>query len=255
MDNSGEKTLLKNGFNPIKNKRLFEIVADQIREAILYGQYNSGDRLASERELCQSFGVGRPVVREALRALENSGILSIRPGAGGGIFVRKIDSDQIMNSLESIVQLDKITIEQITEARLAIEKSVWALALRRIKPEDILRLEENIAYAKECVINNIPEPRSLGFHIIIAEATGNPLLIMITKALLDVRHKYLSQLGLSLERKKSVLEVHELILKHIKEKNYKQAMKVMEEDITRLLPKQPSGRKPTRTGAKLKTSA
>jgi GntR family transcriptional repressor for pyruvate dehydrogenase complex len=179
-------------------------------------------------------------VREALRALENSGILSIRPGAGGGIFVKKIDSDQILSSLESIVQLDKITIEQITEARLTIEKSVWELALERIQPEDIRRLEENIAYAKECVVKKIPEPRSLGFHIIIAEATRNPLLIMITKALLDVRHKYLSQLGLSLERKKSVLEVHELILKHIKEKNFKQAMKVMEEDINRLLSKQPS---------------
>ncbi len=243
MDISGEKISLKNGFSPIKNKRLFEIVTEKIREAIIVGQYNSGDRLASEKELCQSFGVGRPVIREALRTLENAGTLSIRPGAGGGIFIKKVDSDQLMNSLETIVQLDKITIEQITEARLAIEKGVWALALERIQPEDIKRLEENIAFAKECLVKKIPEPRSLGFHIIIAEATGNPLLIMITKALRDVRHKYLSQLGLSLERKKSVLEVHELILKHIKEKNYKQAMKVMEEDINRLLPKQPSGRK------------
>ncbi len=230
-----DQKFAQNGFNPIKNKRLFEIVADQIREAILYGHYNSGDRLASERDLCQSFKVGRPVIREALRALENSGILSIRPGAGGGIFVKKVDSDHLMHSFETIVQLDKVTIQQIIEARLAIEKSVWALALPRIQSADIQRLEDNIARARECLIKNITEPRSLGFHIIVAEASGNPLLIMIMKALCDVLHKYVAQLGPSLERKRIVLEAHERILKHIKEGNYGQAMALMEQDVSRLV--------------------
>jgi len=161
---SETKSLLKNGFNPIKNMRLFEVVSDQIREAIISGRYNSGDRLSSEKELCQSFKVGRPVIREALRTLENSGMLSVRPGVGGGIFIKKVGSDQLMNSLETIVQLDKITIQQITEARLVIEKSVWSLALERIQPEDIQRLEDNIAHARECLVNKIPEPRSLTFQ-------------------------------------------------------------------------------------------
>jgi len=229
-----KKTSSNNGFNPIRNRRLFEVVADQIREAIIDGPYRSGDRLSSEKELCQSFKVGRPVIREALRVLENSGILSIRPGAGGGIFVRKVGSDPLMNSLETIVQLDRVTIQQITEARLAIEKSVWPLALERIQPADIQRLENNILVARECVTKRIPEPRSLGFHIILAEASRNPLLIMITKALFDILQKYISQLGLSLERKKAVLEYHELILKHIKKGSFKKAMEVMEKDIRKL---------------------
>ena len=228
------KAFLKNSFSPIKNKRLFEIVAEQIREAIIVGHYNSGDRLASEKELCQSFGVGRPVIREALRTLENAGTLSIRPGAGGGIFIKKVDSDQLMNSLETIVQLDKVTIEQITEARLAIEKSVWTLYLKQIQPEDIQRLEDNIAHARECIANNIPEPRNIAFHVILAEVSRNPLLIMMTKALCDILQKYLSQLGISMERKKRVLEVHELILKHIKEGNYREAMEMLEKDVSRL---------------------
>lgn len=150
-----------------------------------------------------------------------------------------------MNSLETIVQVDKVTIQQITEARLAIEKSVWPLALERIQPEDILRLEENIAQARECLVNKIPEPRSLGFHIILAEASRNPLLIMIMKALFDILLKYVMQLGLSMERKKTVLEHHEFILKHIKEGNYKKAMEAMERDVTKLSSEDPFNRKIT----------
>ncbi len=234
------KAVVKNGFNPVKSKRLFEIVADQIREAILAGQYVSGDRLSSEKELCQSFQVGRPVIREALRTLENSGTLTIRPGAGGGIFIKKLDSDQLMNSLETIVQLDRVTIQQITEARLTIEKSVWSLARKRIQPEDIARLEENIALARECLAKKSPEPINLGFHIILAEASGNPLLVMITKALLDVLQKYLSQLGLSLKRKERALEIHALMLDQIKKGHWKEAMAIMEADLTKLAAGQPS---------------
>lgn len=249
-----EKVFAKNGFNPVKNKRLFEIVADQIRNAILAGHYNPGDRLASEKELCQSFKVGRPVIREALRMLENSGTLSIRPGAGGGIFIKKVDSDQLMNSLETIVQLDKVTIQQITEARVAIEKGIWGLALERIQQEDIERLENNIVRARECLVHNVPKPLSLEFHLILAEASRNPLLIMIAKALFDVLQKYLSQLGPSLKRKKRVLEIHESILHSIKAGNFQDAMAIMEEDITKLSVKQPPKRPVPSTKASPKKS-
>lgn len=240
----------KNGFNPIKNRRLFEIVADQIREAILSGHYNAGDRLASEKELCESFQVGRPVIREALRTLENAGTLSIRPGAGGGIFIKKVDSAQLVNSLETIVQLDKVTIGQITEARLAVEKGVWTLALMRMQPEDIERLENNILFARECLVKKIPEPRSLEFHIILAEVSRNPLLIMLTKALFDVLQKYLSQLGLSLERKKKVLEMHEVVLRHIKAGNFREVMELMEADVMKLSAGRPLQRRPLSPAAK-----
>ena len=69
---------------------------------------------------------------------------------------------------------------------VAIEKSVRALALERIQPKDIHRLEENISHAGECLAKKIPEPRSLGFHLILAETSRNPLLIMIAQALFDV---------------------------------------------------------------------
>jgi len=226
----------KNGFTPVKNKRLFEVVAEQIKEAIFTGQYRTGDRLSSEKDLCRSFNVGRPVIREALRTLENSGILTIRPGANGGIFVKKVDSELLMNSLDVFVKFEKVTIEQIIEARLAIEKSVLMLALERIKEDDIKKLEENIALAKDSIETGDPEPRSFDFHIILAEASGNPLLVIIIKALFDVMRNYISQLGFDLERKKRAVQVHEMILRHLKERDYTKVLELMELDITKLTP-------------------
>lgn len=229
-----KKRVLKNGFNPIKNKRLFEVVADKIREEILCGPYKPGDYLASEKELCQSFSVGRPVIREALRMLENSGILAIRPGSGGGIFVKRVGAEQMFNSLEAIIQFDKITVQQITEARLVIEKGVLTLAMERMQAEDIERLEKNISLAKECVVTGSASPKSLEFHIILSEATRNPLLIVITRALFSYLEKHLLQIGPSLERKKQVLAMHELILAHIKKGDGEKAITVLEKDINEL---------------------
>jgi len=226
--------LSKNHFVPIKNRRLFEVVAGQLKNAIFMGQYNSGDRLPSEKELCESFQVGRPVIREALRVLENSGIVFIRPGAGGGIFVKKVDSDHLLNSFETIISLDRLTIQQITEARLVFERAILPLVIERIQPEDIERLQENINLARDGLTKKIPDPRNLEFHILLAEISRNPLLINITRALFEIVRKYLALSELSFERKKHVLEDHELILKLIKEKNYGKLQKLMEKHIKEL---------------------
>ncbi len=196
--------------------------------------------MPSEKELCESFRVGRPVIREALRVLENSGIVSIRPGAGGGIFVKKLDSDHLLDSFEAIIRLDRLTVQQITEARLVFERAVLPLVLERIQPEDIERLQESINLARDGLARKIPDPKNLEFHIILAEISRNPLLINITRALFEIVRKYLARSELSFERKKNVLEDHEMILKLIKGKDYGKLQNFMEKhikELNRLIPK------------------
>jgi DNA-binding FadR family transcriptional regulator len=231
---TGQDSLSKNNFVPIKNRRLFEVVAEHLKDAIFNGQYNSGDRLPSEKALCESFRVGRPVIREALRVLENSGIVSIRPGAGGGIFVKKVDSDHLLDSFETIISLDRLTLQQITEARLVFERAVLPLVLERIQPGDIERLEESINQARDGLTRKIPDPKNLEFHILLSEISRNPLLINITRALFEIVRKHLARSELSFERKKLVLEEHEVILKLIKGKNYGKLQKLMEKHIREL---------------------
>src|SRR5438270_396880 len=69
-----------------RRTRSFDDVLDQLREAILSGRIRPGDRLPGERQLCESFGVGRPTLREALRSLEATGLIEVRPGKGGGSY-------------------------------------------------------------------------------------------------------------------------------------------------------------------------
>ncbi len=231
---AGQTSLSQNRFVPIKNRRLFEVVAGHLKDAIFTGQYKSGDRLPSEKVLCESFRVGRPVIREALRLLENSGIVSIRPGAGGGSFVKKVDSDHLLSSFETIISLDKLTLHQITEARLVFERAILPLVLERIKPADLQRLEESVNLAREGLTRKIPDPKNIEFHILLAEISRNPLLINITRALFEIVRKYLGRVDLDFERKKHVLKDHELILKLIKERNDTKLYRFMEKHIREL---------------------
>ena len=71
-------------FKKIKNRRVFEVIASQVRDAILDGTLKPGEKLPPEVQLAESFGVGRPAVREALRTLEIAGLVTVRHGKEGG---------------------------------------------------------------------------------------------------------------------------------------------------------------------------
>ena len=75
-------------FGPIRNGRIFEEVSFKIKELILNGTINPGDKLPSEAELAQQFGVSRQTIREALRLLELSGFITVQRGAHGGPLIK-----------------------------------------------------------------------------------------------------------------------------------------------------------------------
>ena len=89
-------------FAPIRVARRYEGVVEQIREMILKGKFKPGDKLPSERQLCEEFEVGRPSVREALRALEITGLIEIRHGEGA--FVKDIDFTHVVLSMKEILK-------------------------------------------------------------------------------------------------------------------------------------------------------
>jgi GntR family transcriptional regulator, transcriptional repressor for pyruvate dehydrogenase complex len=99
----------KNSLYPLKRRRLSEEISEQLKGSIFGGEFKPGDKLPYKGELCEIFGVARPVVREALRFLENSGLIQVKPGAGGGAFVKKIGSRTLSNAFEGIIKLEKVT--------------------------------------------------------------------------------------------------------------------------------------------------
>jgi GntR family transcriptional regulator, transcriptional repressor for pyruvate dehydrogenase complex len=214
-------------FIPIRQQRLSEEVYRQLKESILSGRYKPGDRLPSEKSFCEAFGVGRPVIREALRFLENSGLISVRAGAGGGAFVQKIDPSILTNTFEGIVKLDGVSMRELTEARLALEMGALPLVIERIGEDDIKALEENCEEAKESIEKGIRAKRNLAFHVLLVKASGNQLLMKIGEALFDLMDKLLDQYPYSVDRSRVVLKDHRNLIEALKARDVRKVKRMM----------------------------
>jgi GntR family transcriptional regulator, transcriptional repressor for pyruvate dehydrogenase complex len=229
MHSSKEES--KKKFIPIRPQRLLEEVYRQLKEAILEGYYKPGDRLPSEQAFCAAFGVGRPVIREALRFLENSGLITVRAGGRGGAFVQKIDSSILFNTLEGIVRLDGVSMEELHEARLALEMAALPLIMERIGEADIEALEANLHEVRENVKKGIRGKRNLAFHVLLFKASRNQLLIKIGEALFALMDKLLDRYDYSEERSRKVLEEHTALVELLKAGKLKKARQAMEGHI------------------------
>ena len=160
---------------PIKNKRTTEIILEQIKDLIINDQLRPGDRLLTENELAERFQVSRTSVREALSALNLTGILEIRQGEG--IFVKTPLPNTIIEPLSFILLLEKGQLQNILEVRKALEVEAAGLAAERRDEEDLATLKELI----EAMQADLPEAKNsnefdLKFHLTLAKASKNALL-------------------------------------------------------------------------------
>jgi DNA-binding FadR family transcriptional regulator len=182
-------------FEPIPKRRVFEEIADQIKRRIHDGRLEPGDKLPGERDLAVQFGVGRMMVREALRTLEASGFIEIRKGSEGGAFIREFNTSAATRSLTSLFHFGRLTIADLTEARVWLEQVVVEQAARRRTDEDIEALEENIRQSELLVREgHLPRKVNLDFHLLLAVAAKNPLFVILIQSLMDVLKNVLEEL-------------------------------------------------------------
>jgi GntR family transcriptional regulator, transcriptional repressor for pyruvate dehydrogenase complex len=124
-------------FSSARRLRSSDDVVDQLRDVISRGRLVEGDRLPSERELAQAFAVSRSTLREALRMLEAVGVLRIRAGAGGGIFVSEPGQRELARGLEQVLGYGGATTQEVVEYGVSLisETAYWAAV--RATPENI----------------------------------------------------------------------------------------------------------------------
>ena len=139
----------KSHFEPIRSRRTFEEVSNQIKKRIFEGVYQTGEKLPPEAELAAQFNVGRQSVREALRILELSGFITIQKGGGGGAIVKGSISNTISKLFLDAFRLEKTSLEELTIARVEIEKVVLKYAVMHSDADDIRALQENVATARK----------------------------------------------------------------------------------------------------------
>jgi GntR family transcriptional repressor for pyruvate dehydrogenase complex len=167
-------------FNSVGNKELLsQKVASEIEEAILSKKLPAGERLPSELELCNQFGVSRTAVREALRTLSAKGMVSIEKGRG--IFVKNMSSEHVSDSMHNYLEVKgtRNTMLEVIQARMIIEPAIAEYAAIHHSDEDIIALHQNL---EEMRLNNdkLEHARlDMKFHLLIAEASGNNIMPMI----------------------------------------------------------------------------
>jgi GntR family transcriptional repressor for pyruvate dehydrogenase complex len=121
-------------FKPIKQIRVSEEVVVQLKGTIMLGHFKPGDRLPSERELAEQFQVSRVAVREALRALENSGFIITRQGATGGAFVTDLTYKHLSKAFLDLFLAEKLSIPEMNQIRLMVEPEIEKPSRRKNYP-------------------------------------------------------------------------------------------------------------------------
>jgi GntR family transcriptional regulator, transcriptional repressor for pyruvate dehydrogenase complex len=143
-------------FKVIERKRVSDVVIDQIKQLLLDAKLKVGDKLPPERQLAKQLGVSRVPVREALFSLANSGLLKIKRGAGGGNFVSEPSVDSYAEFFTLMLQMGKVRVQDLTEARLFLEPNVARLATERATSEDLKNIELSISEYEKRVAQDAP---------------------------------------------------------------------------------------------------
>jgi DNA-binding FadR family transcriptional regulator len=174
-------------FTPVSRSRASSEIVSQIERAIFDAVYGPGERLRSERELAEQFGVSRITVRDALRVLEARGLIRVKVGATGGAFVTDTNLDQVVGSISTMVKLRRMTLSELAEARTIVETAAAERAALRADAEAVARLGEMVERSKEVVRTGQPHTEvSMDFHVAVAEASKNELLSATVRAYRDL---------------------------------------------------------------------
>jgi len=204
---------------------------EQIRKLIMEGKLKPGDKLPSEQELAEQFGISRPSVREAMSALEILGIAERRVGKGNFI---KDNSPPSSFYEEEILELEQEESPfELLEARKVLETEIAGLASQKASPEEIAAIELSFKNMREA-LGNIPKMMEIDreFHINIAKAAHNNLLFSM---MLNISDLLKERLWVNMKEKiwnlpgypQKYLQEHSTILEAIKRKDEKSARKAM----------------------------
>jgi GntR family transcriptional repressor for pyruvate dehydrogenase complex len=222
-------------FTVIKRRRVSEEVIDQIKQMLLNFKLKEGDRLPPERQLAQQFGVSRVPLREALFSLERAGLLTIRRGAGGGVFVSEPRIEPYAEFFSLMLQLGKTSVQDLTEARLFLEPNVAKLAAERASDEDLEKIEKTIIEYEERLEREVPRSfKDMHFHIRVAEASKNMVMNLTIRGLMSMLYESVSGLKFSIkDRRKSIL-THRRIFEAIKASDSEKAFDLMTEHVSEM---------------------
>jgi len=178
-------------FTPIKNKKVYQHVIEQIQVMVMDGTLKKGDKLPAERDLAEALNVSRTSVREALRALEIIGTIESRQGEGN--FIGANMEKSLFEPLSVMFKLHQGKSADILELRIIIEIEAAKLAAERIEEKDMVILNELILALAEAKDENESVIIDKEIHYKIAEITGNYLIISVLNAISTLMESFIKE--------------------------------------------------------------
>ena len=230
------KTSMQNQLPTVVTASVAKQISEQIREAIVSGRLQVGQRLPTEDELAQTYGVSRPTIREALKRLAAQNLVRSRRGPLGGNFVAEPDPTLFAASLTGtatmLVSLGVFNFTEIVRARLEMEASCCQLAAENWKPQHIQEMEAALTLSRDPTISDEEFCAvDVRFHRAIVDATCNAPLRFVMYAVVEALLPITNLVTFRVRERKAIIGYHERILSGIRRRKPRSAIEALRELI------------------------
>lgn len=216
-------------YKQIKPKKIYEEVAETILSWIKNGELNPGDKLDSVHQLAEKFQVGRAAIREALSALRAMGLIEMKQGEG--TYVKKFDPSMVTFPISAV--MNSKDIFHLLEVRKILEAgSAYASAQKRTQ-NDLTKMDKALNRMNKMLDDqNLGEEADIDFHLAIANATQNPILINLMNSVSEMMIENMREtrrliLFSKPENSEQLYQQHVEILMAIKNKEHDLARQIM----------------------------
>lgn len=214
--------------SPMEVPKASDVLANELRERILSGEYVEGTPLPPERELVVQTRMSRTTVREALRILEVQGLIRIKAGRAGGAFVQKPGEESVASSLDLLIRGRQLRLASVHETREAIEPSCARLAALHRTAGDLARLDAaNEAIATSGDLDSFLRA-NVDWHVAVATASHNEILTGIMMALSRAIYTTTNNEGFVNDEVRDIaVRAHRSVTRAIKERDADAAVRRM----------------------------
>lgn len=204
-------------FESIPVTRLHSVVVKLLEERILSGSIKTGEMLPPEKVLAEQMNVGRRAVREALRILQNKGLVEIRMGVGTIVLRNDLDNylDSLLENMTSYLQTNKGELENVLEFRTIIESHALKRMIDREDMETVGKLRQNLEQQRFALANNDPEGYNryhIEYHQQIVESLQNSIVSMVYEQVRKLIADRIFVAGRTREQQKKSIAEHTAIV-------------------------------------------
>jgi DNA-binding FadR family transcriptional regulator len=213
---------MSNLYQPLNTEGLAKQIATNIRNAIVEGVLKVDERLPTEEELAERFGVSRPTIREALKRLAAQNLIHTRRGPAGGSFVKKPSLEDVRAQLSSmaavLLTVGEFNLFDIAETRHELERVCCRLAAARCCSDaQLAEMEAELRTQRDPRITDVDFcATDVRFHCLIVDATQNPILRLLMAAVIEIMQPILNLVVYKFRERKLIAEQHQEIYEAIK---------------------------------------